>query len=107
MRGETRSALEAKLFTAIGKQSSKALPDDPWFTFDAPRRYPDRIDSRELQVLLSQWIGLESLPGSMGVPAIDFHCESLIRPIGVDLMLRHERVQGRPWKASSLDEVKK
>ena len=75
------------------------------FPFNASGGEANRVYSRQLQLLDSDWIALESSSGAMGLVAVEFDSESLPLPVGVDLVPCDEVVDRRPWQARAPHEV--
>ena len=74
------------------------------FLFDAPGGDPDRVYSSELQVFDADWISLERGARAMGFVAVDFDCEPLVLPIGIDLMTRDIDIGCRSGQARVQDQ---
>lgn len=98
------TGLGAERLAALGEQGAKSGGNLVWFAFDTPGGETDCVNSRQLQLLDSNWIALKRGSGAMGLVAVEFDGESLLLPVGVDLVSGNEVVDRGPGQTRAPHE---
>src|SRR3954464_5225906 len=95
------------MLLSLGGVMAEAGDDRLGFAVHPRAGEADHLDAGQLEVFLAQAIGLERHRVSMVVIGVEFDCEALDRPVGIELESGNEEVHRRLPKPGAADQSKK